>query len=220
MRSLHLQPLVDWLSQGWLSEGGVPHRGTSGRSLRILDFGCGDLLLARMLPAATGTMTGIGIDGFDLSAPTRDAARAATNSTVFDTIGEIPTQAYDIVVAHSVLQYLDDLGDLADWMTLVTTWLAPGAAGAVMTDLPVRNSRRRSDAWDLIRHVTAATGPITATRQLLTSSRRSPGRLLTVDGNEVAGLAESAGLRARRLDHNLTPFRGRASYTLEPAERP
>jgi hypothetical protein len=202
VRSAVLAPLVAWIRQNWLD----------GRSVRLLDYGCGDLLLARLLPP------GCTVDGFDTSPVAREAARRASAGhpwvgQVHDDPGEIPDGAYDGVVLSSVLQYLPDtdsvevlLGDVAGWLR------DDEALGAVATDVVVPGSSRLGDLRDLTVHLVRGHGPLRAASVLTRSAYRSPGGLLALDDSELRQRARTAGLVTRQLPNNLSPLRSRVSY--------
>jgi SAM-dependent methyltransferase len=207
VRALHLEPLVDWVTTRWLD----------GSPRRILDLGCGDMLLARLLPP------GSVIDGFDPSDAARAAARAAgeragTPGRVFDDRREVPEGAYDGVVISSVLQYLPDGTALEQMLAEVREWLRPGAdSGAIATDVPLPGAGRWRDGRDLMLHLVRRLGPIGAVRAVARATRRSPGDLTAFGEAEVLSRAGRAGLHAERLGANLSPFGARASYSFHLA---
>jgi SAM-dependent methyltransferase len=202
VRALHLEPLVDWITARWLT----------GAPTRILDLGCGDMLLSRLLPG------GHVVDGFDPSEAARDAARAAgersgTPGRVFDERREVPEGAYDGVVISSVVQYLPDEFALEEMLVEVRSWLRPDAgAEVVATDVPLPGGGRLRDARDLLAYLARRLGPIGALGALARATRRSPGHLQAFSEAQVLERADRAGLRAATLDRNLSPFSARASY--------
>lgn len=203
MRALHLEPLATWITQHWHRPGRVP---------RLLDFGCGDLLLADLLGMECV------VDGFDINPAAVLAARRARRpkvGTVMERRSDIPFGAYDGVVLSSMVQYLDGPEALGELLAAVASWLAPDRPlGVVMTDVVTPGGSRGRDAFDLAVDLTRHLGVAGAARQVVRTARRSPGRLLRLDDAEVAGAAEGAGLVARRLPMNLSPFTRRASYEL------
>lgn len=202
VRAIHLDPLVGWLTSEWLGAGPV----------RLLDLGCGDMLISRLLPA------GNEIDGYDPSEPARNAARVAgaragASGCVFDHPTEIPVGVYDGVIISSVLQYLPDEQALTEMLRDAARWLRPmGSLGVVATDVPLPGGRRWSDAGDLSVELSRRLGPFAAMRELVRAARRSPGDLRSFAVAEVENCAALAGMGAVRLDRNLSPFRSRASY--------
>jgi SAM-dependent methyltransferase len=202
VRAIHLEPLVEWLTRRWLGP----------EPVRILDLGCGDMLLARLVPP------GHVVDGYDPSPAARDAARAAgrrwdMSGAVFDDPDDVPLGVYDGVVISSVLQYLSDEDALTAMLQDVGRWLRPaGALGTVATDVPVPGERRLSDARDLAVGLTRRLGPLGATRELVRATRRSPGGLRSFAEADVETCALRAGMTAERLVTNLSPFRARATY--------
>lgn len=204
VRAAVLAPLAGWIGREW---------GTG--PARLLDIGCGDLLLARLLP-------GCRVDGFDISGQAREAARRTSASVerpgeVFERRGRIPEGAYDGVVMSSMLQYLPDHAAVHELVRDVARWLVPrGARGAVVTDVVTPDGTRVADALDMGRFLVRTVGPVRAPRLVLRSARRSPGRLLVVPERVVTEAATGAGLQARRCTQNLSPLAHRASYVLYP----
>lgn len=202
VRAIHLAPLVEWIDSRWLGDGGI----------RILDLGCGDMLLARLLPP------GHVVDGYDPDEPARAAARsggrrAATPGSVFDDSAEIPLGAYDAVVISSVLQYLPGDRALTEMLGGVARWLRPGESlGAVATDVPLPRGGRLGDARDLSKSLVPHLGLFGTLRAVAGAARRSPGGLHDFGESDVAACADRAGMAAVRLERNLSPFRSRASY--------
>jgi SAM-dependent methyltransferase len=202
IRALHLEPLVGWITTRWL--GGAP--------LRLLDLGCGDMLLSRLLPG------GHVVDGFDPSEAARDAARAAsaragTPARVFDDRRDVPEGAYDGVVISSVVQYLPDAAALEEMLVEVAAWLRPVAdAEAVATDVPLPGGGRLRDARDLLADVSRSLGPADAVGALVRATRRSPGHLRAFSESQVLDCAGHARLGVDRLHRNLSPFSARATY--------
>jgi hypothetical protein len=205
VRSAVLAPLVDWIRKNWLD----------GRPVRLLDYGCGDLLLARLLPS------GCTVDGFDSSPAAREAARSASAGNrsaghVHDDPGEIPEGAYDGVVLSSVLQYLSDAGAVGELIGDVSRWLRDdGALGAVATDVVVPGSSRLPDLLDLSVHLLRSHGPLRAASVLTRSARRSPRRLLSLDHAELLEMSLAAGLETQQLEENLSPLGSRSSYAFQ-----
>jgi SAM-dependent methyltransferase len=202
VRAIHLAPLVEWIDSRWLGDGDI----------RILDLGCGDMLLARLLGS------GHVVDGYDPAEPARAAARsggrrAAMTGSVFDDSAEIPLGAYDAVVISSVLQYVPGDRALTEMLSEVAGWLRPDRSlGAIATDVPLPGGSRLSDASDMTRALVPHLGLRGAMRTLLAAARRSPGDLHSFGESDVAACAGRAGLEAERLARNLSPFRSRASY--------
>ena len=204
LRRRHLEPLVEWIRAEW----------DSGGRTRLLDYGCGDLLLASMLGP------GFAVDGYDPSDAARRAARrrAARGDgiAVHDRPEQIPTSSYDGVVLSSVVQYLEGPDELRQLLQRLAPVLVPGAHGVLATDLPVPGGRRVVDGWDVWRDLSAGFGPVPATREVLRSARRSPGRLWTPDPQDIDAACRAAGFDAVRLAENLSTFTQRATLLLRP----
>lgn len=201
-RAVHLAPLVAWISRHWLDR----------TPMRILDLGCGDMLLARLLPGAPM------VDGYDPSEHARQAARAALRRAgaageVFAAREAVPEGVYDGVVMSSVLQYLPDDAAVEDVLGDVARWLrSDRVAEAVATDVPLPGAGRSRDARDLVVGLSRELGPIGAIVGLARAAGRSPGALHSVAEADLAACSAHAGLHAVRLERNLSPFSARASY--------
>ena len=204
-RTVVLRPLVDWLRRGWVAD----------QPIRVLDLGCGDLLLASLVPAPWR------VDGYDLSLEARQAARRRLHAvpgpsgTVHDEPEAIPEGSYDIVVISSVAQYLPDQESLVALLSRARGWLRSDSEAAVVaTDLLTARRRRTSDAIDLVRALTPALGLLRTIALIRRSTRHSPATLLRVDEQALRQQVKGAGLDLHRCRDNLSPLRRRASYEL------
>lgn len=207
VRSTVLAPLAAWIERTWCA----PER-RARPAPRLLDIGCGDLLLATLLPSCR-------IDGVDTAPSARAAARRTTTElplpgVVHDDAADVPDGIYDAVVMSSVVQYLADHDEVADMVAAAARWLRPDGLGVVMTDVPVPGAGRLPDAVDLCRLAVGAVGPWRAPALVVRSARRSPGDLLAVPDRVVAAAAMANGLGWHRLSANLSPLRSRATHHL------
>lgn len=209
-RSHVLGPLAAWLVSNWPVD----------RTGRVLDLGCGDLLLADLLPATWR------LDGYDPAPAARTAARRSLERSgrpgqVHDLASELPEGAYDGVVVSSVVQYLADIDALGRLVADVARLLrTDGSWGAVVTDVVAPGGRRWKDASDLVRHLVPRVGARATLAGLARSARWHPGPLLQVPDREMESRARAAGLAPRRLPENLSPLSGRTSWVLVRGTRP
>ena len=203
-RSVVSASLAGWVAAEW---------GDGAR--RLLDFGCGDMLLARLLPS------GFTVDGYDVSDEARRAARASLlaadnyRSRVYDRTEDVPDGAYDGIVAHSVVQYLPSTEAFGDLLVQLRGWLRPDPLGVLVTDAVPAEWSRAQDAWDLTRALVCGVGLRATASALAGSALRSPSRLLRLDEAEVRHQAALAGMSVRRLDRNLSPISRRATFVFE-----
>lgn len=193
----------------WLAE-----RRPDSPTGRLLDFGCGDLLIARQLDGIWL------VDGYDESADARDAARATLTTLdrpgrVYDALADVPTDAYDAVVVNSLFQYVPE----AEVDQLFREAAAPlrrnATVGILVTDVVADGANRVIDLRDLLRHLLALLGPIAALRAAVLGIRSGyPSRRQRHREATLAAIARGAGLDLERLPRNLSTFSRRATFVL------
>lgn len=201
-----LAPLAEWIEREWCAPSEAERI-----PLRLLDVGCGDLLIARLLSSCR-------VDGYDISPDARIAARDMARSqvhtgTVFDRFASIPSAAYDGVILSSILQYVK-VSDRATMFGEVARCLAPGARGVVLTDVPVRGGSRLSDAVDLFGYLESQLGVVNGLRAVVRSAVRSPRKVFPASAGELGSSARAVDLELHQLAVNLSPLRHRRSYVL------
>lgn len=204
-REARLEPLRAWLVERWGDHDG----------LRVLDFGCGDLQLATLLPPSWS------VDGFDTAAAARACARAVvaqtgrSNLRVFDDTAEIPDARYDLIVLSGVVGYVESEEALQALIaTLARQLSTDGLRRIVMTEVVTPPRRRLRDAADLFRAQVHELGPLRAPFLLARQVAKSPGRLLAVEPADLERWSDAAGLTAVRLPENLSWLRTRSSWEL------
>lgn len=207
LRAAVFEPLAEWLRLRLAGSDGA----------RVLDFGCGDLLLARHLDGQ------IVVDGYDESALAL-ASAAEVQRTLrepgerFARVDDIPVHAYDAVVVNSLFQYVADLDEAEVLFRQVATVLRPDpAVGAVVTDAVLEGANRLVDLIDVVRFTVGRVGwrdGLNATVQAIRSGRPARRHRHTRVGLEAR--ARAAGLRLAPLDRNLTAFRRRTTFVLTP----
>lgn len=190
---------------------------------RVLDVGCGDLLLARLVPERWR------IDGWD---PNPNAAAAATRTA--DDLGDrvrvvelddVDRSSIHLAVLNSVTQYLSGTDELAGLFSRIAPLLVDERDGTtpgsvVVTDVVDPPRRRWREGLDLLWYLSRHAGPHRALVATLRTADRSPGDLRAFPASDVVGAAATAGLEATRLPTNLTALRTRASYVLAAGSTP
>lgn len=208
MAEVWAQPLTDWL---------VEHQYVGGQS-RVLDFGCGYFTAGALLAPYVGA-----IDGYDINRNALVEASAlypltAKSASLFTERNAIPRRTYDVILVSSVLQYLPHLEAVEETLRFLAECLAPreGALIVVADVIPPSYSA----AMDALENLVAATraGVLVPmirhlARCVLTGSEPA---LLRLSPDALSKAAGAAGLKASRLDRNLTPSRRRLSFLLKP----
>ena len=185
----------------------------------VLDFGCGYFDVGIAIADRVGR-----VDGFDIEERTLAVARARAqpwpNSQFFSSSDAIPPGTYDLIVANSVFQYLDNDDQVLRTLQLFRSLLNPHGLGEVLIgDLtsrpPIRPSKMPfapsgSRSGDL----TADGRPShkAAFKSVGLPPRDAPDRLRE--------LAAAAGFHCDRLPVNVTPSRQRYSCRLLANDRP
>lgn len=205
------RPLGRWLES----------RRPEARHGRILDFGCGDLLIAAQLDGVWV------VDGYDESPTAREAARATqrdlrTGGVVFDRLDDIPTGAYDAVIVNSLFQYVEGPDAARGLFATVGRLLATDAPiGIVVTDAVSDGSNRFADLVDLLRFTFGTCGPRIALVGIVQGIRSGrPSKRHRIAQADLERAAEDVGLRLERLPASLTRFRRRATFVLRHVDHP
>lgn len=218
----HLDPATAPLRRRYLTELAAwleAHR-DPGRTNRLLDLGCGDLVLAALLD---GWAT---VDGHDPDPRAWPAARAAVGGLalggeLFERLDDVPAGAYDGVVIGSVVQYLPTADAVADLLASATRFLrADAAIGVVATDARAEGSSPLADLRDLLAATVARggwVGGVHAALAGLRSGREAPRYRVTTEG--LVQASATRGVAVVRLPRNLGVFGRRASYLARPATR-
>ena len=174
---------------------------------RVLDYGCGEALSADLLAHACRKLT------LSDAAPTiraKLAERFGKNRKIVvaspEDIAAMPPESFDLIVLHSIAQYIPK-PDFAALVALLADRIASGGR-LVVGDVVPPDLSALADAKALLQFGWAG-GFLTAAcwglvRAALSDYRklRSELGLTTYDEPEMLGLMESAGLTVRRLDHN------------------
>lgn len=200
-------PLAGWISDHWDS---------GGEQRRLLDYGCGDLLSARLLPP---TMT---IDGYDPAPGARVEARQTlaeigSAGQVFEHRADVPERVYDGVILGSVLQYLDREADLDGVLEFLAVRLRRPSLGVIATDVVVGGSSRRRDGIDLVRALRSTLGWPATISTLARTAHQWPHPLTAWTEARIGTAATAAGFRATRLATNLSPLSQRATFVFDAA---
>lgn len=180
----------------------------------VLDFGCGYFDVGVALAPHAARMDGLEIDEQSLAlARSRSAAFAGT--TIYSRNEDVPPGTYDMVLANSVFQYLENDAAILRTLRLFRTWLKPDWRSEVtLIDLiptnysPVRDAMR--SMW-----VAAIHGIPFDMSRFLWNAARSPHRREwhRIDPSRLVDLAREAELLGARRPKNLTPSLQRYTYT-------
>lgn len=203
VRVSYLREVVGWLTS----------QPTTPPAPRLLDYGCGDLLLGRLLP------DGWIVDGFDTDPEKRRAAEQTASAlgrgVVFDEEAAIPAGAYDGIVCNSVVQYFAGEEELGVLLESAARWIRRDASlGLLITDLPAGRHHRARDGIDLLRFMAAVVGPVRALGAAWALRGGARRELFTLSSTRAGLLAARREWTALPLHRNLTPLRGRRTYHL------
>lgn len=183
----------------------------------VLDYGCGEALSADLVAARSRRL--LLVD----SAPTiRDklAQRFADNRTIHvlapEDVATLATESLDLVIVHSVAQYLGK-GDFMTLLTELAGKLKPGGSlivGDVLPNglSPIEDVKALlAFGWQGGFLLPALAGLV---RTALSDYRKVRGELgLThYDEAEMLAVLEKAGLTARRLEKNLGHNQARMAF--------
>lgn len=193
----------------WLAE----HRPDAPTG-RLLDFGCGDLLIARQLDGIWL------VDGYDESADARESARATAATLrdpgrIYDQLEEVPRHAYDAVVVNSLFQYIAEPAVPRLFQEAAFALRTDASVGIIITDVVADGSSRAADLRDLLHHLGQLIGPwatIPAAFQGIRSGY--PSKRQRHRDDALAEVAQRCGLELERLPHNLSVFSRRVTFRL------
>lgn len=186
---------------------------------RVLDFGCGFGYAARYLASQVGEVA-----LWDASMSVRHRARLRTahlsNVAYIDlsAAGCDPANAFDLILVHSVVQYMD-LSELLAWLARWQRMLAPGGR-LVISDMV---QTQTSVAQDLLGYLSFSIANgffLEAMEQGLReilgySLARSDKPLLVVTASHLDTIARAAGWNIAFLAKNLSHRRNRLSAVLK-----
>jgi SAM-dependent methyltransferase/ribosomal protein S18 acetylase RimI-like enzyme len=193
-----------------------------GPQTRLLDFGCGFGLVADRLAPRVAELA-----LWDGSATIRRWARVNVaghrNIRFLDLSGEPPAATFDVILVHSVAQYLT-VPDIQKWLATWRTMLAPGGCLIVSDLLP--------PDYDGLNDLVAFVGFCARKRFLMRAfwegfgEAGSYGRtrarqdLLRVDPEELRRWGAAQGLEMALLDSNLSYRRRRLAALLRAPSTP
>lgn len=194
-------------------------------ALRVLEFGCGYGFVAEGLAGLVGEVfLWDAAPGMLRHASARLAARGNVRALdLSDPAGDAYAPRFDLVLVNSVVQYLTP-GEFAGWLRRWRGLLAPGGQ-VVVSDLSAPGASVWRDVLSLLSfsarrgYLRRAVGNVLAERGRY--GRMAAARPLYRPGREeVARLADEAGLGARFLARNLTHFSARAAVVLTVDDSP
>jgi len=192
--------------------------------LQMLDYGCGDALAASRYLAR-----GVRLALYDRSPRImeqlrhRFAGAADVRALSSKEYEEIPPDQFDVILVHSVIQYISSPqlpGLLRRWHTL----LKPGGT-LVVSDILTRSTSGWADAFSLLRFGLSQGMTRSVLQDLmhvLNSRYHALHRTVGLTRYDVIELKESlarAGFDVQRLPVNPGPLRGRCAYrAIKPPE--
>jgi SAM-dependent methyltransferase len=194
---------------------------------RVLDYGCGDALHADIVAAAAADIV------LCEAAPRGRAALAARFGAnggagrghkirilAPEEVVGLPDQSFDLIVLHSVIQYLAR-SETETLLSLFHRLLRPNGV-LVIGDVIPRHGRAWSDVVALLRFA-AANGFILATlgglvRLLFSDYRSLRGRLglARYEESEITQMLSAAGFVAQRARKNIGHDQSRLAFTAVP----
>ncbi len=185
----------------------------------VLDFGCGFGHVVELLAPVVAK-----IDYWDAAETMRRATAERTkhlpSATVVDLSDTVPAAAeerYDLVLATSVIQYMQR-GEVAEWLGRWRTMLRPGGR-IVLSDVAPPGRSALGELAGMLMFAARHRFLVRALRDGVQEARRYTRSRSAVDLQrwrpaELAGAAAAAGLVAELLQTNLTHRRGRFSMVL------
>jgi SAM-dependent methyltransferase len=188
---------------------------------RVLDYGCGEALHADAVAAATGeVLLCEGAPRVRAGIAARFAGNAKIRAVAPEEVERLPNHSLDLVVLHSVAQYLKP-EETAHLLALFHRLLKPGGL-LVVSDVLSPHVGAATDAAALLRFG-AANGFFVAAvgglmRALLSDYWRLRSRLGLTRYSETAMLKKlaAAGFEAERIGKNIGHNQARATYHARP----
>lgn len=185
---------------------------------RVLDFGCGFGHVAELLAPLVGEVA-VWDAAERMRAATARRTAALPSVVAVDPSGP-ERREFDLVVANSVVQYMDR-DELARWLARWSGMLAPGGR-IVLSDIPVPGGSAVVELVGVLRFAARHRFLLRALRDgaaeaLRYARSRGGAQLLTPTPDDLAALARPAGLVARVLPANLTHRAHRLTVELTAA---
>lgn len=194
-----------------------------GTEARVLDHGCGEALSADLVAAHCQTL-------YLCDAAPNTRAKIAARFTddprirpvAPEDVAEIPDESLDLIVANSLLQYLDE-PTLDGLLDLWKSKLKPGGR-LILADVIPPDVSPVTDALALLRFageggfLVAAVGGLV--RTVFSDYRKLRGELglSTHREADIFGRLERHGFSARRLERNIGHNAARMSFEARPSE--
>lgn len=189
---------------------------------RVLDYGCGEALHAEIVAAVAGELL------LCEAAPrvrTRIATRFADNSKIRavapEDVERLPDRSLDLIVLHSVAQYLTP--DQTGALLALFHRLLPADGVLVVSDVIPTHVVAVTDALALLRFGAAnrflAAAIVGLARTLFSDywHLRSRLGLARYDEPAMTAMLVAAGFTARRADKNLGHNQARMTFLAQPA---
>ena len=191
------------------------------REARVLDYGSGEALSADLVAAAAGKVFLCdAAPGVRSKLEARFGANAKISIVTPGDVALLPDGSLDLIVLHSVVQYLS-AAETDALFALFRRLLKPEGL-FVVSDVVAPHVPAAVDAWALVRFG-AANGFLFAAfrglvRSLLTDYRRLRSRLGLMRHSDAAMIEKlaAAGFAARRAPTNLGHNQARAAFWARP----
>jgi SAM-dependent methyltransferase len=192
-----------------------------GRQARVLDYGAGEALHADQLAAAAGELLLCeGAPGLRAALAARFAGHSKIRVLAPDEVARLPAHSLDLVVLHSVAQYLT-ANETAALFALFHRLLQRDGV-LVVSDIIAPHVPAATDAAALLRFA-AANGFLLAAfvgiaRTLMSDYMRLRSRLgLTrYDEETMLQKLDAAGFAGRRADRNIGHNQARMTFIARP----
>ncbi len=194
---------------------------------RVLDYGCGEALYARVVAAAAAEL--VLCDAAPrvrakLAARFGSKEAGSNNLKVHvlapEEVERLPEHSIDLIVLHSVIQYLAS-DETAALLSLFYRLLTPSGI-LIIGDVIPPHGRAWSDAVALLR-LAAVNGFLMASlvgfvRLLLSDYRSLRGRLglARYEENEIIRMLDAAGFASQRVHRNIGHDQARLAFVASP----
>lgn len=193
----------------------IEDRGLVTPASQVLDYGCGSFDAGFRLAPRVARM-----DGYDPFCPTlaevESEARALGSAHLYTRAEDLPRRTYDLILVHSVIQYMNHAAEFRAALALMKECLRPVAGSCiVISDILPPDYPAVRDALEILAYALRNGVGRAVLRQVLKAAfhrRRQP--YFQPAFEELRAVAAALGFAAERLPENLTPSRRRYTCVL------